>query len=235
MNQVQALEPYMLTNVNVAKITKNNKIVILAPRKINVVIPTVVNIQFFYPEQKDALFWCFYIIKYGFSMYEFPGNNSFINEKNEKFKCIELLRLNLHILKSKKIKNIKEDIEDELANKEIIGIKTFIALCSIEKINVLYIHNKKYYDMNNNLESTKYFVIHNTSLNKYCYEMDLTNEQINKYKSTLFKCENILKPLNAISYYKSAELLEFCKKINLDIDPTKKTKKELYDLLILYL
>jgi hypothetical protein len=225
----------MLTNSNIAKITKNNKIVILAPQKI-AVIPTVVNIQFFYPEKKDALFWCFYIIKYGFSMYEFPGNTSFINEKKEKFKCIELLRLNSHILKSKKIKNIKEDIEDDLANKEIIGIKTFIALCSIEKINVLYIHNKKYYDMNNDPESANYYVIHNTYLNKYCYETDLTNEQINKYKSTLFKCENILKPLNAISYYKASELLDFCKQINLDMNTTtKKTKQELYDLLILYL
>ena len=220
-HQIQALEPYMLTNVNVAKITKTNNIVILAPKKITVTPKSIVNIQFFYPEQKDALFWCFYI--------------SFINEKNEKFKCIELLRLNLQILKNKKIKNIKEDIEDELANKEIIGVKTFIALCSIEKINVLYIHNKKYYDMNNNPESLNYFVIHNTSPNKYCYELDITNEKINKYKSTLFKCENILKPLNAISYYKVSELLEFCKQINLDIDPNKKTKKELYDLLILYL
>ena len=57
------------------------------------------------PKQKDSLFWCFYILKYGFSNYEMEINNQyFVVEKNEKFKYIELLRKNKDLLKLHKIK-----------------------------------------------------------------------------------------------------------------------------------
>ena len=108
------------------------------------------NNSFFYPKQKDSLFWCFFIIKNGFAAYETPNTTSFVNEKKIKFEYIELLRKKKQILKShevfKKIKN-KDTIEHELANKEKIGEKTFIALCIVENLNVLFIHNKKCFEI----------------------------------------------------------------------------------------
>ena len=95
--------------------------------------------SFFIPQEKDGLFWCFYVIKNGFAAYEYPGATSFVNEKAEKFKLIESLRTKKQVLKTKKIKNIKEDVEDDLANKSKIGMKTFIALCAADNINILFI------------------------------------------------------------------------------------------------
>ena len=44
------------------------------------------------PKQIDSLFWCFYILKYGYSNYEMEiYNKYFVVEKAEKFKYIELL------------------------------------------------------------------------------------------------------------------------------------------------
>ncbi len=186
--------------------------------------------NFFYPEQTDQLFWCYYIIKNDFKLYEYPGNTSFTNEKIEKFKCIEQLRLKKDILKNKKIKNVKEDIEDELANKQKIGQKTFIALCSIENINVLYIDKNKYFDMT--CDNTKpYHVVHCIN-GKYCYELELTKEKIDKYISTLFKCDNFEKPLKAFSSYNLSELVDICKHMGLINTDNKKQKKELYTMLL---
>ena len=53
-------------------------------------------------------------------------------------------------------------------------------------------------------------IIHNIN-NKYCYETDTTLEKLNKYQTTLHKCDNFDKPLRAISYYKVSELKEIYK------------------------
>jgi hypothetical protein len=62
--------------------------------------------RFFFPKEKDQLFWCYYILQHGFAKYEYPGTTTFVNEKTEKFKCIDEMRLNKQQLKVKKIKNI---------------------------------------------------------------------------------------------------------------------------------
>jgi hypothetical protein len=192
-------------------------------------LPITTKSSFFYPAQKDQLFWCFYILKYGFQQYEYPGNTSYVNEKQEKFTCIENIRLHKQILKDNKIKN-KEDIEDDLANKSTITQKTFIALCYIEKLNVLYIYNNKYYEINSG--STNNFHVVHCINNKYCYETDTTQEQINTYKSSLYKCDNIDKPLKAISYYKLNELVDICICLKVSGELHKKKKQDLYQLLL---
>jgi hypothetical protein len=194
--------------------------------------------SFFIPPEKDGLFWCFYVIKNGFAAYEYPGATSFVNEKAEKFKLIESLRTKKQVLKTKKIKNIKEDVEDDLANKCKIGMKTFIALCAAENINILFIHKKKCFELMSE-EDNPFHVIHwYDNPEKYCYEMNLSKEALDKYRNTLFKWESLEKPLKAISSYKSDELIELCSKLGLQekVDNlNKKTKKDLYELLIMNL
>ena len=200
--------------------------------------------RFFYPSDKDQLFWCFYIIQHGFEKYEYPGITSFVNEKAEKFKCIEHLRSNKQQLKIKKIKNIREDIEDELANKQTIGMKTFIALCIAHNINIMYIHKRKCFEVVFDNQSPV-FVVHcinnaDSSAFKYCYEQNVSPEQLSKYREDYFNWESIEKPLKAISSYKVDELCELCKKLGLTetnpgVDLSKKTKKYLYELLVMSL
>ena len=200
--------------------------------------------RFFYPSEKDQLFWCFYIIQHGFEKYEYPGITAFVNEKAEKFKCIEHLRTNKQQLKIKKIKNIREDIEDELANKQTIGMKTFIALCIAHNINIMYIHKRKCFEIVFDNQSPV-FVVHcinnaDSSAFKYCYEQNVSPEQLSKYREDYFNWESIEKPLKAISSYKVDELCELCKKLGLTetnpgLDLSKKTKKYLYELLVMSL
>jgi len=196
----------------------------------------------FVPRMKDNLFWCFYIIVNGFSQYEYPGNNSFENEKADKFRLIEFLRKeeNKIILKKHKIGKIKEDIEDELANKERIGVKTFLALCYTHKLNVLFIHRYKCFKIHGGHPDDKYHVVHqydpphqnSHGLFKYAYDDDATIEERAKYcDPTLFYVwETIEKPLKSISSYKVADLTQICR-IN-NIDCKGKTKVAIYELLM---
>jgi hypothetical protein len=198
--------------------------------------------KFFYPREKDQLFWCFFIIQNGFEKYEYPDATSFVNEKTTKFKLIEHMRNNKQQLKSKKIKNIKEDVEDELANKQTIGMKTFIALCISHNINIMYIHKRKCFEIvfDDQMQTHVVHCVNNSdsSACKYCCEQNVSKEQLEKYRTEYFNWESFDKPLKAMSSYKLDELAELAKKMGLSengIDLSKKTKKELYEMLVMNL
>jgi hypothetical protein len=244
------LQDYMLTGKLMANISynqsfiedkdkNNNKLTpITKDFKLQLVNQNKEKDRFFFPKEKDQLFWCFYIIKHGFEKYDYPGTTSFVNEKSEKFKQIEHLRNNKQQLKVKKIKNIKEEVEDELANKQTIGMKTFVALCIANNINLIYIHKRKCFEIIFDEQSPIYVVhCHNNSDSsgyKYCYEENISKEQIDKYKNEYFKWECVDKPLKAMTSYKLDELIELCKKLGLtEIENKKKTN--LYELLVMNL
>jgi len=192
--------------------------------------------RFFYPSQKDQLYWCFFIMKNGFTAYEYPDISSFVNEKNDKIKCVTMLRENKQQLKGKKIKNIKEHVENELVNCSTISMKTFIALCVVANINVLYIQKRKCFEMIFD-EDSPVHVVHDMLNDKYCYEPDASKEQIEHYRKTMFTWESIEKPLKAVGSYTSDELVELSKQLGLETmksgENKKKTKNELYQQIVM--
>jgi hypothetical protein len=189
------------------------------------------------PYKKDSLFWCFYILKYGFSKYEMEvGNQQFSIEKQEKFKYIDELRKqsNKDLLKIHKIKPLSL-LEDDLANQERISIKTFFALCIIENMNIILIDKRKVYEVLTT-DDPKIHIIHRNSLTyEHHIEVDVPEDKIKIYKETYYKMSNFDTSLKAMTSYKVEELVELCKKleINTDIKEKKKmTKKDIYELLV---
>ena len=182
--------------------------------------------------QKDGLFWTFYIMKHGLFTYEMNIlSQSFSTEKQEKFKYIELIRQNKELLKLHKIKNLAS-LENELANEKTISIKTFIAMCIIENINVYLVNNRKLYI--NILDETLPINIIFKNKNKpyYCIDFQTTEEKINNYKENYLIMETFEDNLKSINSYKVNELLIICKKLNLTISSDEKiTKKYLYELI----
>jgi hypothetical protein len=200
------------------------------------------------PKQKDSLFWCFYILKHGFSNYEMEINNQyFVVEKNEKYKYIELLRKNKELLKIHKIKPLTE-LEDDLANKDKISIKTFFALCILENINVLLVSKRKFYELlcTDIDEKHPINIIHrNNESYEHSIELDVNEEIITKYRETFYKMSSFDATLKSMSSYKLDELIDLCKKLDINIEPKvnecnnktegkkKLTKKDIYELLVL--
>lgn len=246
----EKIKPYMLTLDNIKNYEKPIAFAMLKPKARSVPIEThpistrllktsSVETSLFSPKQKDSLFWCYFIIKNGFSAYEYPGITTFVNEKELKFKCIEELRKSKQTLKVKKIKNLREDVENELGNKEKIGMKTFIALCISSNINVLFIHKKKCFELFLD-ENEAFYVIHQREENghiKYYYEVNASKESIDKYKKTFFAWDNVDKPLKAPSAYNLEELQNLCNLLGIssEFNNKKKLKKDLYDLLLMEL
>jgi hypothetical protein len=169
------------------------------------------------PKQKDSLFWCFYILKYGYSNYEMEINNQyFVVEKKEKFSYIDKLRKNKNILKIHKIKPFTE-LEDDLANKDKISIKTFFALCILENINVLFVDKRKIYEIILD-ENHPINIIHRNSITmEHHIELNVDNNMINNYRENYYKMTNFDSTLKAMASYKLEELIELCKKLDINI------------------
>lgn len=201
------------------------------------------------PKQKDSLFWCFYILKNGYSNYEMNINNQyFVVEKNEKFKYIDLIRKNKELLKLHKIKPLTQ-LEDDLANKDRISFKTFFALCAIENINVLLVDKRKVYELlSTDIDELHPInVVHNNEKYGHSIELDVTDEIIKKYRETYYKLTNFDATLKSITSYKLEELLDLCKKLNINVEEkknleekknektvkSKMSKKDIYELLVM--
>jgi hypothetical protein len=205
------------------------------------------------PRQKDSLFWCFYILKNGFSNYEMEINNQyFVVEKTEKFKYIELIRKNKDILKIHKIKPLTE-LEDDLANKDKISVKTFFALCVLEDINVLLVDKRKILEITCIDIDDKHPVniIHrNSKTYEHHIELDVTPNMVQQYRDTYYTMSSFDATIKSMGSYKLDELTELCKKLNINIEsnekssnektinekPNKKkiSKKDIYELLVLH-
>ena len=189
----------------------------------------------FSPKQKDSLFWCFYILKYGEQNYEMLENINIVLEKRLKIEYIEKIRKEKQIVKSHKFATLTH-LENQLANEEKIDINTFFTLCVVENINVLYICKKTYFELLMN--DDKIHIIHRLdNYSKYGYE-GIEQSKIELYRSTLFKVDDVEKPIKSISSYKVSELVDFCSKLGIEIcvkDTNKNiSKKDLYESLIQY-
>ena len=187
------------------------------------------------PKQKDSLFWCFYILKYGEQNYEMLENINIVLEKRLKIEYVEKIRKEKQIVKSHKFATLTH-LENQLANEEKIDLPTFFTLCVLENINVLYICKKTYFELLMN--DDKIHIIHRLdNYSKYGYE-GIEQSKIELYRSTLFKVDDVEKPIKSISSYKVSELVEFCSKLGIEIcvkDTNKnKSKKDLYESLIQY-
>jgi len=196
----------------------------------------------FIPREKDMLFWCFYIIKNGDIKYETLYNKNEVIEKQIKITYVEKIRKEKQTLKIYKFDSIS-NIESNLVNDNLISRKTFLSLCALENINIIYIHKKTYFELLMN-DSNEIFIIHeiNNSSNgkyniKYGFEIG-NNELIDNIKTSLYRVDNIDKPIKAFSSYKTQELIDICSKLAIEIinkDTNKiKPKKDLYEGIFQY-
>jgi hypothetical protein len=195
---------------------------------------------FFIPKQKDTLFWCFYVMVNGINKYETIDYINIVVEKTMKIEYIEKLRKKKDLIKTYKFASILH-IENMLANETKIDIKTFMSLCLLENVNVLFINNNIFYELEMNSLS-KFHILHFFP-NKFSYgieeELDtLKNIDIKReeYKKSLYQIFNLDKPIKAISSYKCEDLVEISSKLGINIinNETKKQmlKKDIYTLII---
>ena len=232
-NMKRSLEMKIYNNNNNNKTNHNNKSYLQTEK-----LQTEKKNALFIPNQQDSLFWCFYVMKQGDVKYETLPNKNSLVAKQIKIELVSTIRKNKDIIKTYKF-DTKSNIESNLANDNNINSKTFLSLCAVENMNVIYISKKTYYELLMN-DSNVIYIVHEIPAqskyyNKYGFEM-ATDESLNTIRSSLYKIENVCKPIKSASSYKVQELIEICSKlaietINKETGKTK-SKNDLYESII---
>jgi hypothetical protein len=238
---MKKLQDYMLDEANIKKALEmkinstNRHSTLKESNKVNYEKQDLIKKPaLFVPREKDTLFWCFYLMKHGDVKYEMLEYKNILTEKTLKIEYVEKIRKEKQTVKTYKFATLTH-IENNLANENQLDVKTFLTLCAIENLNILFVKNKTYYELLMN-DSNELHTIHLLQNYKYGHEINPTGaEQI---KTTLYKLDNIDKPIKSMSGYKLSELVEICEKLAIDIvnkDTNKsKNKKELYESIIQY-
>jgi hypothetical protein len=193
---------------------------------------------FFTPKEKDTLFWCYYIITNGELSYEMLNSRNILVEKQNKIHYITKIRENKQIVKTYKFDTLT-NIETNLANDNLINIKTVMSLCAIDKINVVFISKKTYFELLMNDDDLIYVINETESKynKKYGFQM-IKKTELDTIRQTFYKIEVLDKPIKSLSSYKLQDLIDICNKLAIEIvnkdTGKKKTKNELYESIIHY-
>lgn len=235
------LQDYILDEDNINKSLKLRLSSSIKPEKKSIIKSTPIKKpEIFIPNQQDTLFWCYYIIKNGDVSYETLNNKNILTAKQIKIELVTTIRKNKDIVKMYKFDTIS-NIESNLANDNLLNKKTFLTLCAIENINIIYVSKKTYFELRMNDSNTMYIVneIYNNT-NHFCkhgFEI-ASEEKINNIKETLYKLDSIDKPIKALSSYKVQDLIDICSKLAIESinkeSGKHKSKKDLYESIIQY-
>ena len=229
------LQDYMLDEINIQKSLETKfKYDTSRPKKQPHIISPVTNLQnsVFCPLEKDTLFWCFYIMRNGDTSYEMLEHKNIIVEKKLKIEYVEKIRKEKQTVKTYKFATLTH-IENNLANDNIIDTKTFLTLCAIENLNVIFVKNKSYFELLMN-DTNDIYIVHWFQNGKFGYEKN--SEVLNNIKTTHYKLDNIEKPIKSLSTYKLQDLVDICQKLGIEFmnkETNKgKNKKDLYESII---
>lgn len=249
MDIINELDAYILNNDNITNYLKyklkdnlkNNLKNYVPEKKHNYINKNINNPNdLFFPLENDKLFWCYYIIKFGDLNYELLNNKNTLIEKQLKISYIENLRTNKQILKIHKFDSFS-NISNNLANDKNINITSFISLCLIDKINLIFVKNKTYFELLTNDSDNIYIIYEIETKNKYnkTYGFKLsTPSNLNEIRDTLYKLDTLDKPIKAFSSYKVQDLIDIANKLAIEFKDKEsgknKSKKDLYELILQY-
>jgi hypothetical protein len=190
------------------------------------------NVDIYYPNKQNALFWCVYINVYGYENYMQISNKYGNAELEEKQKMIEFLKKGYSKLKevNKKVtKTIIQEWMSELLSASKISIPLLQLFSVYYKKNIIIYNeiNNTYLNFSSGNEENDMLpmVIVKSSINNFGLYLDITYERINELMKGIC-LEDIDKPLKGISTYKISQLIDLAKKCGIQDD--EMNKPELY-------
>lgn len=241
---ILSLKPYMYTNVTILpdKTPQKEVIVIDDSPKIpdkpipkNISLPQIDTIN---PNQKDSLFWCLYIIAYGYADFIQVTRNHRVRQLEIQKEVIDLIHKNKNIMKNTNMKftnvAIQELTSDLLSITKDINYNIAMGLCVLYKININLIDREKgvyiKFVSNTDIELPTY-AIYREDTNRYSVDIEALTSDKNDTMNKLICLESYLTPLKTISNYKITELMEKASQLGLIDNDKKYKKKEIYDLI----
>jgi len=205
--------------------------------------------ELYQPKKQDTLFWCLYILKYGYNDYLQIEHNYGVKELEEKQQISKFMKENTARIKNTnyKITNvaIQEVLSEFLTPQKETSLLCLIVMIVFYNINVLIINEQtkcmlefwsnkdRIPNINESVDENDAltYVLYKTENGKYKLQYEnIGSFQINDLKEKYVVLENYNKYLKAASAYKVEELENIAKKFGV-FDETKKYKKaDLYEL-----
>lgn len=185
----------------------------------------------------DSLFWCLYIINYGYNDFQQITRNHRVKQLEIQSQLIDKITKDKSCMKNTNFKftnvAIQELTSDLMSITKAINYNMALGLCVLYKINVCIIDNSKgvYIKLisSSDVEIPTY-AIYREKLNTYSVDIEaLTADKLSDMEGMIC-LESYLRPLKTISNYKIDELMEQAKKFELLEDGKKYKKQELYEL-----
>ena len=227
---MKSLAPYVLTNERIIKIVNNNFYNVKkkqANKKDKNLAKT--NNNFYTPDVKDGLFWCFYIVYNSLDSYELLSRSKFKEERDFKINFINQIKSQKVFFKKLKVKY--NHVENSFINEEKIDLYSFLVLCAYYKVNIILVNQKIYYKFNFS-DTSSYSIFQVGNDNKFSIDYSKNNHlKVDYYEKNLVEVNPLRNDLFAISYYKQIELLEMANKLQVDIVNNKTQKNKKKDLL----
>jgi hypothetical protein len=185
---------------------------------------------YFLPKQKDTLFWCLYILKYGINDYNNISNYG-ITELSEKEKCLKFIDNNVSLIKTSNFRitnlNIKEIKSELLTVQTSTSYNVLISFIFFYKFNIYLLHNNNlmYIKFTNDINDINHIIIRDK--NKFrIYKTNASQEDIINFSKKRYCFNHFDKPIKGVSTYKVSELNDIANIFNIDINVKK---QELYD------
>jgi hypothetical protein len=189
------------------------------------------------PKQKDTLFWCLYIAKYGYDEYKEIKQNYGAKQLDIQRQIGEYLKQNLHLVKNVNMRITKasaqEILSDLLTDTKNTEINVLYGYCIYYQLNLILLSptGETYLEIISNTfaDSHPVFIIQKNDRNVYSLkEEPLSLEKYNEIVSSKFKLDSHLRPLKSIGNYKVDEIRIIADKMGIDIFEKKWSKQDLY-------
>jgi hypothetical protein len=195
------------------------------------------NSNYITPKQKDSLFWCIYIAKYGYNDYRQINKNYGSKQLDEQKKIGQHIKQNLHLLKNTNTRITKaagqEILSDLLTDTKKTEMNVLYAYCIYYGFNLIIMNEDEttYIEIVSNTFSSDNptYLMNKNKKDKYSIiEEPINKDEYVNITSNKFKLDSHIRPLKAISNYKIDELRIIADQIGIDIYEQKWLKPDLY-------
>jgi hypothetical protein len=197
---------------------------------------TPTTVEYKKPKQKDTLFWCLYIAKYGYDEYTEIQTHYGTKQLEIQQKIGNYIRNNMVLLKNVNTRITKaaaqEILSELLTDSKTTSMHVLYAYAIYYNMNLILLHPSTEYYLeiqSDTMEDVDTYLLQKDDRQQFSIrESPLTEQEYKEIVGTKYRLESHLRPLKAIGNYKVDELYEVAEKVKMDLT-VKRTKPELYN------
>jgi len=233
---LEKLQPYMHTKISPKNATQLNETRVEQLVE-QVVEPEPLRIEeTITPNHPDSLFWCIYILARGYGDYIQISRNYGVRKLEVNKEVMQYMQSNMEKFQETNVKMTKiagqVTLSELLSVKPITSVNSALAMCIYHKFN-LYIVDATKTGLLKLVASVdgEYptYVIYKGDNGIYSVDIEqLTKEKTTEIEARMICLDSSVRPLKAISHYKTDELAELAKRLNIYDNNVKYKKADLY-------